>query len=89
MPIEAPSIDELKRLIVESLQLDGVDPDSIGDDDPLFGGELGLDSVDALELIVAMEKRFEVKIPSDQIDQESVGSVAAIHRFILARLATG
>ena len=45
----------LKQLIVTTLNLDGLTPERIADDEPLFGSGLGLDSVDALELVVAME----------------------------------
>jgi len=83
-----PSSDDLKRLIIESLQLEGMTPDAIGDDDPLFGDGLGLDSVDALELVVAMEQRFGFKIDSDQIDAQDFRSVAALREFIEARIAT-
>ena len=50
----------LKRLIVESLNLEGLTPESIADDTPLFGQGLGLDSVDALELVVALEQEYGI-----------------------------
>ena len=54
----------LKRLIVESLNLEGMRPEGIADDAPLFGQGLGLDSVDALELVVAIEKEYGISIKS-------------------------
>ena len=55
---------DLKKLIVATLNLDGLTPDRIADDEPLFGAGLGLDSVDALELVVALEKEFGISIAS-------------------------
>src|SRR6476659_1753942 len=72
----------LTRLIVESLRLDGLTTDKIGDDTPLFGDELGLDSVDALELVVALEKEYGIKIKSHEVDKNVFASVAAIRDFV-------
>ncbi len=83
----APTVDSLKRLIIESLNLEGVTPDMIGEDDPLFGDGLGLDSVDALELVVALEKRLGVKIRSHEIDPQVFASVNNMLRFVESRVA--
>ncbi len=72
----------LKRLIVESLRLDGLTTDKIGDDTPLFGDELGLDSVDALELVVALEKEYGIKIKSHEVDKNIFASVATLADFV-------
>ena len=72
----------IKRLIVQSLNLEGMSPDSIADDQPLFGEGLGLDSVDALELVVALEKEFHVSIRSDEIDRDVFASVADLAAFV-------
>lgn len=88
-----PSVDlsalrtRLKRLIVDSLNLEGMDPDSIEDDAPLFGEGLGLDSVDALELVVALEREFGIKIQAQEIGREAFASVAALAQFIETRYA--
>ena len=82
-----PTVDSLKRLIIESLNLKGVTPDMIREDDPLFGDGLGLDSVDALELVVALEKKLGVKIRSEEIDPEVFSSVNSMLRFIESRTA--
>jgi acyl carrier protein len=79
----------LKRLIVQSLNLEGMTPESIGDDDQLFGGGLGLDSVDALELMVAIEKEYKIKIEAHAIDRSALASVASLAAFIETRLAGG
>lgn len=55
-------ISELKQRIIESLNLEEVKPEEIAADDPLFGEGLGLDSIDALELIVMMEKYYGIKL---------------------------
>ena len=54
-------IDELKGLLIEELHLEGVSPDDIKPDAPLFNDGLGLDSIDALELAVALDKKYGVK----------------------------
>src|SRR5207244_3867486 len=58
---------ELKKLVVDALKLDDVTPDQIDDAAPLFGEGLGLDSIDALELAVAIERRFKVSIPDEEV----------------------
>jgi len=78
---------EIKELIIESLGLDDVTPEEIEDDGPLFGDGLGLDSIDALELAVALEKRFNVKVPPDQDTKKLFYSVATLAELIRSRLA--
>ena len=83
------SRDELKRRIrelqVERLKLDRT-PDSIGDAEPLFGPEgLGLDSIDALELVLGIEQQFGVKIENEEVGTEALGSVDRLADFVLAR----
>lgn len=53
---------ELKQLIIETLHLEDVTPDQIDDGEPLFGDGVGLDSIDALELGVALRKKYDIKI---------------------------
>jgi len=60
--------------------------DQIGDDLPLFGpGSLGLDSIDALELVVSMEKTFGVGVPNSEIAAKALRSVNTIHDYILEK----
>lgn len=59
---------ELASLIVESLNLESVSPDQIEPDAPLFGGDLGLDSIDALEIALAVSKRYGFQLRSDNPD---------------------
>lgn len=84
-PDTAQTTDRIKRLIVESLHLEGVRPESIEDDAPLFGEGLGLDSVDALELVVALEREFGIRIKSNEIGREAFASVASLAQFIESR----
>jgi acyl carrier protein len=80
-----PLIARLKALIVESLRLDDVRPEDIPDDEPLFGSSrFGLDSVDALELVVRLEKEFGIKIGSSEESREALASVAGLAAFIRA-----
>ena len=53
---------ELKNELIKVLNLEGVKPEDIGDDSELFGDGLGLDSIDALELIVLLEKNYGIKL---------------------------
>lgn len=81
--LETPN--RIKRLIVDSLHLEGVHPEMIEDEAPLFGEGLGLDSVDALELVVALEKEFGIKIKSQEMGREVFSSVSSLSQFIEAR----
>ena len=75
----------LKTLIVETLKLDDVRPEEIPDDEPLFGSpRFGLDSIDALELVLKLEKEFGVKIGSSEESRKALGSVNTLAEFIRA-----
>lgn len=82
------TLDGLKAMLVEKLNLKGVSPADIGDDDPLFGSGLGLDSVDALELVLAVEGEYGVQIQDDQIGKEAFASPRALCDFVNAHLPT-
>lgn len=74
---------ELKALIVEALMLDDVQPEDIQTDAPLFREGLGLDSIDALELSMAIHKRFGVRIAADDERNKVIfRSVATLAAFI-------
>jgi acyl carrier protein len=75
---------EIKRLIIETLDLRGRSESDISDDEPLFGGRLGLDSLDALELAVALESRFGVAVPDGEEGRRVFESVASIARYVAA-----
>ena len=76
----------IKTLIVESLHLQGITPADIGDDQPLFGDGLGLDSVDALEMMVALEKEYGIRIDGHQVGKETFTSVSTLAAFVQERL---
>jgi acyl carrier protein len=78
--------EELKQLVIESLDLEDIKPQDIDPQEPLFGEGLGLDSIDALELGVAIQKRYGLKIEdaTEEI-QESFYSIATLAAFVAAR----
>ena len=74
---------ELKTLIIEALELEDVKADDIGSDEPLFGEGLGLDSIDALELGVAVRQRYKIKIEgSTEEVRAHFANVRSLARFI-------
>lgn len=88
MTYEASTAARIKRLLVDALRLEGMTPESIDDATPLFGEGLGLDSVDALELVVALEKEFQLRIQSHEVGREAFASVGALATYVDSRLAT-
>lgn len=77
----------LQKLIVQALNLEDVRPEEIDPEAPLFGAGLGLDSVDALELVVAIEREFGIRTESHEIGREAFASVNALAAFVDQRLA--
>jgi len=75
---------ELKKEIIKVLNLEGMTPDDIADDDELFGEGLGLDSIDALELIVLLEKNYGIKLKDPAQGKEIFKSVRIMAEFIQA-----
>ena len=75
----------LKNLIISRLKLEGMKPEEIGDDTPLFGEGLGLDSIDALELVLAIEQSFGVRIEDEEVGRRALGSVASLADFLKER----
>ena len=75
---------ELKNEIINVLNLEGVKPEDIATDDELFGGGLGLDSIDALELIVLLEKNYGIKLKDPEQGKEIFRSVRTMAEFIQA-----
>jgi acyl carrier protein len=75
----------IKEMLVKNLMLQTT-ADQIGDDLPLFGPNgLGLDSIDALELVVSMEKVFGVGVPNSEVAGKALRSVNTIHDYILEK----
>ena len=75
---------ELKNEIINVLNLEGVRPEDIATDDELFGGGLGLDSIDALELIVLLEKNYGIKLKDPAQGKEIFRSVRTMAEFVQA-----
>ena len=75
----------LRALIVETLQLDDVDVSTLDDSAPLIGSGLSLDSIDALELVVKIEKEFGIKISSSEESRQALASNNSLAEFIRAR----
>jgi acyl carrier protein len=71
----------VKELIVRRLKLD-IDPKSIEDNAPLFGEGLGLDSIDALELVLGLEQEFGIKVEDEEVGVKAFASVNALVDFI-------
>jgi acyl carrier protein len=75
-------ISEVKQLIIDSLRIEGMSPDEIETDAPLFGEGLGLDSIDALQLVVAMEKQYGVVVPDAATGAVVFASVSSMADYI-------
>ncbi len=73
---------KVKQMIIERLQLDGMTPDDIEDGAPLFGDGLGLDSIDALELVIGIEKTFGVRIQDEEVGAKAFASVDSLVVFL-------
>jgi len=78
---------KLKELLIERLKFEDMTPDDIPDDEPLFAGGLGLDSIDALEIVVMLESEFGIKIKNETSAREHFKSVASLADFVEQRLA--
>ncbi len=75
-------IPKVKQLIIDALRIEGMAPDEIDTDAPLFGEGLGLDSIDALQLVVAMEKAYGVVVPDAATGTKVFASVRAMAAYI-------
>ncbi len=76
-------IAQLKKKIIKTLDLEDITPDDIGEDDRLIGGDLGLDSIDALELVMMIESDYAVKIDNKELGEKVFSSVKALAQYIL------
>lgn len=75
-------IDQLKEQIIEALNLEDMTPADIDAQAPLFGEGLGLDSIDALELIVLLERQYGIKLANPAQGKEFFKSVASIAEYV-------
>ncbi len=79
---------EIKKLIIATLKLEDIHPQDIDDDGPLFGEGLGLDSIDALELVVALEKTYGAVIPDSEVGKRVFRSVNTLAKFVREQSAS-
>ena len=78
---------KLKELLIERLKFEDMTPDDIPDDEPLFAGGLGLDSIDALEIVVMLESEFGIKVKNESSARESFSSISTLASSVGAKLA--
>lgn len=76
---------KLKEILVNDLKLQGMTPEEIGDTEPLFGEALGLDSLDAVELVVLVQKHFDVQISDMEEGKVAFVSIESLAKYILDR----
>lgn len=77
-------IEQLKKDIIEQLNLADVNPDDIQADTPLFGTGLGLDSIDSLEISVLLERKYQVKITNSAEGRKVFQSLRTIAEYVMA-----
>jgi acyl carrier protein len=75
-------IEQLKKRIIEILNLEDIVPDDIDASAPLFGEGLGLDSLDALELVVMLEKDYSITITDIEVGSQAFASITSMAEFI-------
>jgi acyl carrier protein len=75
---------EIKLLIIKTLNIDDVEPDEVPDEDPLFGegNVLGLDSIDALEIVMALQEKYGVRIDDKNQSRFILRSITTIAEFV-------
>jgi len=79
----------LKRMIIERLKLEDITPEDVSDDDPIFDGGLGLDSLDALDLVLLLEKEFNVRIKDPQQARKILSTIDTLAEYILTNGSVG
>ncbi|MBN1926987.1 MAG: acyl carrier protein [Prolixibacteraceae bacterium] len=80
--MNADLVEKLKVELIEQLNLEEITPDEIDAAAPLFGDGLGLDSIDALEIIVLLEKEYGIKITDQALGKEAMQSINSLAAFI-------
>ena len=80
---------EIKKLIMATLAITDIDPNDVDDEKPLFGGDnaLTLDSVDAIEIIMAIQRTYGIRIADQNLARQVISSIGSIARFIFEQQA--
>lgn len=79
--------EEIKNLIIESLALEEIAPEDIKDDEPLFNEGLGLDSIDALELGMAIKRKYNISMEEDkEVNKKYFYSVNTLSDFVESKI---
>ena len=75
---------EIKNLIISTLSIENIDPINVDDEKPLFGGDntLTLDSVDAIEIIMAIQRKYGIRIADQNLARQVISSINSIAEFI-------
>jgi acyl carrier protein len=79
--------EQLKVLIISSLRIKDMSPEDLRDDQPLLGGDLEIDSIDILQLILEIERHFQIKLVDGEFDEGSWASIDALAKAIEAKIA--
>ena len=79
--------EKLKKIIIEELNLEEIGPEDIEDNAPLFGEGLGLDSLDAVEIVVLLERHFGVEVKSLEEGKAAFQSINALAAYVEERIA--
>ena len=75
-------INELKIKIIDTLNFEDITPDDIVEDNQLVGGELGIDSIDVLELVMMIDKEYGIKIDNKELGEKVFANLTSLARFI-------
>ncbi len=82
-------IQELKQAILEELEIDDIQVEDLTDDSPLFVEGLGLDSIDALEIVVLLEKRYAIRLTDMETARAAFSTFATLAEFVARHRADG